>query len=229
MRSPQHATATALEPERVHEQQPHQANDEIQNLPIAPEADFQDEEDDDAARPEPDTDEAHADIPEGQAGPARMPEIAPAERNVGAKKMKSIQRRDQRRAFHEFQRSQGEAQRARDAEGAAEREAALAAERDRRKAVEAAIDAKKAKEREERRENERKEREREMCRRELAVEIVREGLEKRGMCDLWEVSARVGGDADADWVEKILKGREMLGKKDGTITLVTERSEERRG
>nr|POE93109.1 hypothetical protein CFP56_75564 [Quercus suber] len=41
--------------------------------------------------------------PAAQAGPAQNPNL-PAARDVGAKKAKSIARRDQRRAYHEFQR-----------------------------------------------------------------------------------------------------------------------------
>nr|POF24040.1 hypothetical protein CFP56_54976 [Quercus suber]POF24054.1 hypothetical protein CFP56_54990 [Quercus suber] len=107
-------------------------------------------------------------IPEGQAGPVQNPNL-PTVRDVGAKKAKSMARRDQRRAYHEFQRSQGEAQRARDAEGAAERDAALAAEKERRRVV----------------------------------------------------AAEVGGDADADWVERLLHGTGILGKKGGMMTIVT--------
>lgn len=155
---------------------------------------------------------------ENEAGPAN----GPAQRNVGAKKAKSLARRDQRRAYHEFQRAQGEAQRAKDKEGEGEREAAQAAEKERRKAAEAKLEAKKAKEREQRREQERREREEEIARRETAVAIVRRELEERRMSNLFEVARSVGGDADDVWVERILNASGVLGKDaDGTLTMVT--------
>lgn len=147
----------------------------------------------------------------------------PPQRNVGAKKAKSLARRDQRRAYHEFQRAQGEAQRARDAEGASEREAAQAAERERRKAVEAELEAKKAREREQKREQEKKEREEEQARRERAVAFVRQALEERRMCNLYDVMREIGGaDVNELWVERILNANGMLGKReDGSLTMIT--------
>ena len=148
--------------------------------------------------------QAHADIEEGQPGPAG-PANAPPHRNVGAKKAKSLARKDQRRAYNEFMRSQGDAQRAEDAKDAAEREATLAVERERRKAAAAALEAKKAKERERKREAERKQREEEIRCRELAISLVREALEDQRMCDLFKVARQVGGDVDEEWVERIIR------------------------
>lgn len=155
-----------------------------------------------------------------EAGPAQAPNI-PAQRNVGAKKAKSMARRDQRRAYHEFQRSQGEAQRALDAEGAAEREASLAAERERRRAAEMALETKKAEERKQKREQERRERDEEISRRELAVGIVRRELEHGGMCDLFKVAKQVGGDVDEEWVEKILNAGGVIGRRGDVVTMIT--------
>ncbi|KAK5128825.1 hypothetical protein LTR85_000158 [Meristemomyces frigidus] len=155
-----------------------------------------------------------------QAGPAHAVNI-PTHRNVGAKKAKSMARRDQRRAYHEFQRSQGEAQRALDAEGAAEREAALAAERERRRVAEAALIAKNAREREQKREAERREREEEIRRREQAVGIVKRDLEETRMCDLFKVAKQAGGDVDEEWVEKILKAGGVIGRKGDVMTMIT--------
>ena len=190
-------------------------------------------EDDDLANDDPEADAAHLreqvdveqvpqrDILEdGQPGPAHAPKAA-TQRNVGAKKAKSLARRDQRRAYHEFMRSQGEAQRARDAEGAAEREAKLAADKERRKAATAKLDAKKAKEREERREREEQERMEELKRRELAVRIVKDELAARNMSDLFKVAEQVGGDADEVWVEAMLKAAGVIGRTGNTMTMVT--------
>lgn len=159
-------------------------------------------------------------LEEGQPGPARVPNVG-QRGDVGAKKAKSLARRDQRRAYHEFMRSQGDAQRARDAEGAAEREAAVAAEKERRKAAEAALDAKKAKEREERRLREERERTQELQRRELAVSIVKAELDERNMSDLFNVAEQVGGDVDEVWAEKILNAAGVIGRKGNTLTTVT--------
>ncbi|KAH9821998.1 hypothetical protein Tdes44962_MAKER04895 [Teratosphaeria destructans] len=157
---------------------------------------------------------------EGDAGPAQ-PGARARRTDIGAKKAKSLARRDQRRAYHEFQRSQGEAQRARDAAGAAEREAAQAAERERRRATEAALEAKKAKEREQKREQERKEYEEGIRRRDLAVRLVREALEESRLCDLFKVAKQVGGDVDEEWVEKIIRASGLLGTKGDVMTLIT--------
>jgi len=165
-------------------------------------------------------DNANAHIQEGQPGPAG-PANTPAHRNVGAKKAKSLARKDQRRAYNEFMRSQGDAQRAEEAKGAAEREAAIAAEKERRKAAAAAVEAKKAKEREQKREAERKQREDEMKSRELAIKLVREALDTDGLCDLFKVARQVGGDTDEEWVERILRASDLVGMKDGVLTMIT--------
>ncbi|KAK5710792.1 hypothetical protein LTR17_018708 [Elasticomyces elasticus] len=156
----------------------------------------------------------------GQPGPARVPDM-PNTRNVGAKKAKALAKKEQRRAYHEFQRSQGEAQRAKDAEGAAEREAELGAERERRRAKEAALEAKKAKEREQKREQERKAREDDIRKRELVVKIVKHELEGHRVCDLMKVARRVGDDFDVEWVEKIVTAGGIVGRKGDVFTMIT--------
>ncbi|KAK3670966.1 hypothetical protein LTR78_009082 [Recurvomyces mirabilis] len=158
--------------------------------------------------------------PPAQPGPARDNDL-PNQRNVGAKKAKALARRDQRRAYHEFQRAQGDAQRAADAEGAAEREAGLAKERERRQAAEAAVEAKKAKERETKKAAEQREWEEELQRRESAVRIVREELEGMRMSDLDRVARRVGTDVDAEWVERIATAAGLLGRRQDVTTMVT--------
>lgn len=159
---------------------------------------------------------------ENEAGPANAPGI-PAQRTVGAKKAKSLARRDQKRAYHEFQRAQGDRQRALEAEGAAEREAVQAAERERRNAAEAKLNAKKAKEREQKREQERRQREEEISRREVAVGMVRRELEENRRSNLFDVARQVGGeDTDDVWVERMLSASGLLGRgSDGSFTMVT--------
>ena len=157
---------------------------------------------------------------EDQPGPPAPGDI-PAQRNVGAKKAKSLARRDQRRAYNEFMRSQGDAQRARDAEGAAEREAALMTQRGRRKAAEVALETKRRKERDQRREQEESEWIKEMRRRELALDLVRDGLDTSKTCDLFKISRQIGDDVDEEWVEEILRASGTLGRKEDTVTMLT--------
>ncbi|KAI4720477.1 hypothetical protein E4T48_03196 [Aureobasidium sp. EXF-10727] len=163
---------------------------------------------------------------DGEPGPVNpRPQAPPGSNNnrtVGAKKAKSLQRRDQRRAYHEFMRSQGEAQRARDAEGAEEREAQLVAERARRAAREAEVEAKRAKEREEKRLKEEKAREEEMQRRERAVRLVREELETGRLVDLENVARRIGGNVGREWVEGLVRASGLLVESQGQYhTMVT--------
>ena len=163
---------------------------------------------------------------DGEPGPVNPRPQAPpggnTNRTVGAKKAKSLQRRDQRRAYHEFMRSQGEAQRARDAEGAEEREAQLAAERARRAAKEAEVEAKRAKEREEKRLKEEKVREAELQRRERAVQLAREELETRQVVDLEDVARRIGGNVGREWVEGLVRASGLLLESQGqSRTMIT--------
>lgn len=158
---------------------------------------------------------------DAQPGPAFGPDTIPPQRNVGAKKAKSLARKDQRRAYNEFMRSQGEAQRARDAEGADEREATLAAERERRRVAERQLEARKAKEREQKREREEAERKEVARRTELVLSIVRDELDSRRMCDLFQVARLVGDDVDEEWVEQVLNASGIIGKKGDTMTMIT--------
>jgi len=161
-----------------------------------------------------------ADPADGAPGPANPRPRDIAAREVGKKKAASLARRDQRRAYHEFQRQQGEQQRARDAEGAAEREAELARERERRAQTEAELREREAREREEKRAREAEAREREVRRREGAARTVREGLAERGMVRLAGVQESVGG-VDEAWVEGIVRASGVLGERDGSVTLLT--------
>ncbi|KAF2218148.1 hypothetical protein BDZ85DRAFT_313835 [Elsinoe ampelina] len=175
----------------------------------------------DTAPAPPPADPAPAD---GAPGPAHAHAPGPdpssiRNRQVGAKKAKSLARRDQRRAYNEFQRSQGEAQRAREAEGAAEREAALAEERARRAAVEAELREAEKREREERKERERREEAKERRAREVAVGIVRDAVRERGWVDLGEVAGRVG--RGREWLEGLVRVEGMLGEREGEVTMVT--------
>ncbi|EKG12610.1 hypothetical protein MPH_10276 [Macrophomina phaseolina MS6] len=176
-------------------------------------------------------DAANADGQPGPADPdaaaaAAAARRAAANRQVGAKKARSIARRDQRRAYHEFVRSQAEAQRAREAEGAEEREAELFEEKRRRAVAEAALEEKARKEREERRERERRAREEEMTAQQEALRLVRTALETRGAVEVRGVVERVGrgGPEGRAWLEKLLRadGLVVKGKgRDGCVRMIT--------
>lgn len=143
-------------------------------------------------------------------------------RNVGAKKAKSLARKDRQRAYNEFVREQANAQKARDTENAEEREKETAQERERRKAVEAKIAAQKARERAEKKEREARKRQEEEGGRIKTLEMVDEGL-KRGLVWLDDVRQKV--NRDRSWVERVVKREGYLGMKEvnskKVLTMVT--------
>ncbi|OCL03485.1 hypothetical protein AOQ84DRAFT_392256 [Glonium stellatum] len=163
------------------------------------------------------------DVGDGPAHlPGNQPRPTPQNRTIGAKKAKSLARKDQRRAYHEFVRQRSEAQRLADAEGAEEREEAMREERRRRAAVEMEIEERAKKEREARREEERREIEAERLRRERVVDTVREGLEARGLVDLEDVARKEG--RDVQWVERLARASGLVGGKEvksGVCTMIT--------
>ena len=162
------------------------------------------------------------DLPEGEAGPVNeRPRPTPQNRAVGAKKAKSLARKDQRRAYHEFHRQEAELRRLQDAEGKEEREAALAAEKQRRAAAEAEIIERERREREERRKEVEREQQEEVERRGRVVQCVREEMVKVGCVDLVDVAWREG--KDRAWVERLVKASGVLGQlvEDDSKVLIT--------
>jgi len=151
---------------------------------------------------------------EGEAGPAERPPPTRANRVIGAKKAKSLARRDQRRAYHEFQRSQAEERRRLEEHGREEREAARAAEKARRAEVEREIMAAEQKEREARKEEQRKEQEAEMQRRERVVNLVREKAARWGYVDLVDIAIDEG--KDRIWIERLVRASGMLVQIEGS-------------
>ncbi|KAF2843583.1 hypothetical protein M501DRAFT_926540 [Patellaria atrata CBS 101060] len=148
------------------------------------------------------------------------PDINPrATRVVGAKKAKSLARRDQRRAYHEFQRAQGERQRAADAEGAEEREAALLEEKRRRALIEMEIEEKQRVEREAKKEKERKEKQEELTAQRECLRLVRDRLEKAGSVDLTSVAKSLR--RPVEWAEGLVRAGGILekSKKSGNIVI----------
>ncbi|KAI9887485.1 MAG: hypothetical protein M1823_000664 [Watsoniomyces obsoletus] len=147
--------------------------------------------------------------------------VTAATRNVGKKKAKSLARKDERRAYHEFMRSQGDAQRAQEREEAAEQEQYLAEERQRRAKVEAELEEKNRRLREQRKQEEREAWQKEMTRRKLAVSFVRESIEILGWANLNEIAEDIGGDVDAAWVEKLCRVEGVIQDREDAMRIVT--------
>lgn len=178
-----------------------------------------------APRVEGDNDFADAFAP--AAGPAdppahqNGPRATPANRTVGAKKAKSLARKDQRRAYHEFHRQEAELRRLQQAEGAEEREAALAAERERRARIEEEIREREREERDKAKREREREAEEENARRERVVRKVREDMQQRGAVDLVDIAWSEG--KDKIWVERLVRASGLLSQlqKDGAHVMIT--------
>jgi hypothetical protein len=154
---------------------------------------------------------------QNDAGPANpdRPRPTPQNRAVGAKKAKSLARKDQRRAYHEFHRQEAELRRLQENEGREEREAALALEKARRAEVEKEIQERERLEREEKKAAERHEAEEERLRRERVVTRVRKDLRNAGACDL-EAAAWEEGK-DRLWVERLVRASGILSHGGKTV------------
>jgi len=144
-------------------------------------------------------------------------------RVVGAKKAKSLAKKDQRRAYHEFVRQRAEAERAAEAEGAEEREEALYEEKRRRAAVEEEIRNKAKEERGKKKEEEKREAEQELHKREKCLEYVKEALVKRGLVDLNMVARST--EKEREWVERLVRAGGVIDGsrevRDGKCTIIT--------
>ncbi|KAF2104207.1 hypothetical protein NA57DRAFT_70424 [Rhizodiscina lignyota] len=159
--------------------------------------------------------------------------------NIGAKKARSITRRNQRRQYHGWIREQAEARRAQEAVGAEEREAALQAEKERRLEVEKKLDEKRMKERSLVKAEREVREQREAKRRVDCERFVKDRLKEEGCVEIVEVVEEVWQDEDSDsgglwskgkgkanaeeersweekaiWVERLLRAIPgLLGKK----------------
>jgi hypothetical protein len=184
--------------------QPSDDEDDPHPPPLAPTPPFNHQDAQAPPLPQP-----HDDFAPGPANP-NAPRPTSANRVVGAKKAKSLARKDQRRAYHEFHRQEAELRRLREQEGAEEREAELAAERERRAKIEADIAAKEREERSRRKEEERREAEEENERRERVVNRVRREVRQRGCVDLLEEGRKEG--KDRMWVLKLVKASGLLAQ-----------------
>ncbi|PSN74236.1 hypothetical protein BS50DRAFT_539354 [Corynespora cassiicola Philippines] len=166
--------------------------------------------------------EANAEqMPFDEPGPAERPRPTPANRVVGTKKAKSLARKDQRRAYHEFHRQEAEMRRLREAEGKDEREAAAAAEKARRAEVEREIAEREREARERKKEEERKELEREQQKRERAVAKARAELENTGAVNLVDIA--IEEDKDRVWIERLVRASGILSQlsKNGAHIIIT--------
>lgn len=159
---------------------------------------------------------------DGDPGPAERPQPTRANRVIGAKKAKSLARRDQRRAYHEFHRSQAEQRKLEEEATRAEREEVLEREKARRAEVEREIVEREREERLRKKEEEKREQEEERRRRERVVERVRGEIEKKGAVDLVDVAVEEG--KDALWVERLVRASGMMaqvGKEAGVKLMIT--------
>ncbi|KAF2466347.1 uncharacterized protein BDR25DRAFT_306167 [Lindgomyces ingoldianus] len=153
---------------------------------------------------------ADLDPAEGPAeGPADRPRATPQNRIIGAKKAKSLARKDQRRAYHEFHRQQAEIRRQAEAAEKEEREAELYAEKARRAEVEREIAERERLGREKRKEDEKREADAELRRRERALDTVRGEVERYGVVNLSEV-ARAEGKSSM-WIDKLVRASGIVG------------------
>lgn len=149
------------------------------------------------------------------------PRATPQNRAIGAKKAKSLARKDQRRAYHEFHRQEAELRRIQEAEGAAERNATLAAEKERRQEAERLIQERNRQERLAKKELEEKEALEERMRREKAVRIVKEKLEREGVVNLVDVAWEHG--KDLLWIERLVRASGGLKEEEGVYTMITDK------
>ncbi|KAF2418051.1 hypothetical protein EJ08DRAFT_666340 [Tothia fuscella] len=144
-------------------------------------------------------------------------------REVGAKKARSLARRDQQRAYNEFMREQGEAQRSEWARDAAEREKDTILAQQRRKAAEAKINERERKAREEKREREDRERRDEALAVKNAVAALVHALEEDGAVNVEEVARKAG--RGREWAEGLIKREGVLGVREvegrRVLTLLT--------
>ena len=153
-------------------------------------------------------DQAH---PENPALPHQQGVQAP--RVVSTKKARSLARRDQRRAYNEFIRSQGDAARAAAAAEAARDEASAAQERTRRSAAVAAAEARLAEERKASKEAAQRSAAREEERTRKIVTIVKKGLDDYGLVDIRMDVIRYVDAIDVRKVERIVRAAGIEGTK----------------
>lgn len=163
-------------------------------------------------------DATDAPIPGPQLPAVQPRDHAPSTRTVGAKKARSLARRDQRRAYHEFLQSQ-QSERRRQAEAIAEEEEERIYEVKRKRAAEEEeITKRKMKEKEERIEAERKRQEE----RKRDVEKVKGVVTARKGKKAWSLEGLAKMvERDEAWVREVLKLEGLVGGKEGEWRMIT--------
>lgn len=152
---------------------------------------------------------------EGEAADAginrHQPRPRDPNREVGAKKAKSIARRNQQRAYNEFLREQGDAQRAEWARDEKARDDEAQVERARSAAIDAKVREKERQEREARKTKEEMERQAELDAVKSAIHMIEERLEKKQIVSAREVAQAV--KKDEEWVQRLARREGLLGTK----------------
>ncbi|KIV99707.1 uncharacterized protein PV09_08638 [Verruconis gallopava] len=157
-------------------------------------------------------------------GPVRhQPRARNTNREVGSKKAKSIARRNQQRAYNEWLREQGDAQRAEWARDEHERQAELAAEKQRRAAIDARLREKEKSEREARRAKEEVERQAELEATQKALCLIEQALEEKKCSNVNDVAKSV--KRSEEWVRQLARREGLLGVKlindEKTVVMLT--------
>jgi len=147
------------------------------------------------------------------------------QRAVGAKKAKSLAKKDQRRAHNEFIRAQSEAQKTQDEVTKVEREAVLELEKKRRNEVESQLRSQQLQDREEKRLKEIKTRQEDIRRKEIVLNILRDRLRERKWVNLQKVVENVNGwTSGVEGLERLIRAEGILGEErnfNGDITQIT--------
>lgn len=136
---------------------------------------------------------------------------------MGKKKAASMERKENRRRYNEFMRSQGDAARAAMAAEMEERAERDAEEKRRRDEYVRHAEEKQRKEREEK---VRREKEEEEERREV-VQGAERALNERGAVRLAELARGSRKSRDEPWVEGVLRRGGVVGKGKGVIIMIT--------
>jgi hypothetical protein len=149
--------------------------------------------------------------PANAAARLHQPRPRDPNREVGAKKAKSITRRNQQRAYNEWLREQGDAQRAEWARDEEKRKKELMVERERRADIDAKVREKDRQEREARKIKEEAERQAELEATKTATRLIDDALALKNFIGVAEVAGVV--KRDSEWVQQFVKKEGIVGTK----------------
>jgi hypothetical protein len=195
-------------------EQEHEAEVQAENFAHAlPEDRFAEEPhfDDAGVEQQPQLDQDPAEGAAAQAANPHQPRPRDPNREVGAKKAKAIARRNQQRAYNEWLREQGDAQRAEWARDEKEHNDQIAAEQSRRAAVEAKLREKERQAREARKLKEENERQTELEATRSASRMIEERLATQNFIGLKEMVKAV--KRDEEWGRQLVRREGLLGTK----------------